>query len=92
MRPVSFHESEVNITAPGDPEIDPLPVVNVSWLSGHVGRISCWELSPSEWAEVAASGRVYLTVWGLVHPPVLLSAFLSDVVGEDSPVLKGTKP
>ena len=36
-------------------------------------RISCWELTPEEIAHVIHTGRVYLFVYGGLHPPVFVS-------------------
>lgn len=35
--------------------------------------VSCWEPTPDELAQLNAGGKIYLTVMGTQHPPVLLS-------------------
>lgn len=35
--------------------------------------VSCWKPTPEEWAEMKATGRVWLVVWGGGMPPVALS-------------------
>lgn len=50
-----------------------------------VRLISCWDLSPEEKAEIARTGKVWLSVWGRhTHPPVLVSGIRGHVIAEDA--------
>jgi hypothetical protein len=49
-----------------------LPVVRAQAGEQQV-LVSAWELNPAEVEEVARTGRIWLTVVGSSHPPVMLS-------------------
>ena len=43
--------------------------------AGDRTMTSCWRLEAAELAEVARTGRIYITVVGGVHPPIRPDAF-----------------
>ena len=57
----------VNQTWWGPGDIGDLPTAS---LDGR--KLSCWVLTPEELEEVKSTGRVWLSVWTSVHPPVLV--------------------
>ena len=62
--PVDFPGANLTLQPPpGVESVQPLRVF-------HNERclVSCWELSPEELAEVARTGRVFLSVWGPPYP------------------------
>ncbi len=66
--PVDFEESNFVFNKPDS-------MSDEECVSLHVHRdkeqsISCWELTPLELEEVAATGKVYLSIFGPGHPPV----------------------
>ena len=71
MKPVEFEESNHNLGAPKgqEKECGSLPVIKTD-----VGFTSCWELTDDEWLDIRNNGnKLWLTVCGEGHPPVLLS-------------------
>lgn len=71
-----IHFSEANAVLVGSPEdraagtVLDLPIHRLRDLDGAHHVISCWQLSPKEAAEVAATGRIWLRSWGVTHPPI----------------------
>ena len=63
--PVTFPESNFVWTGPSA-DIGDLPAYRDTV---NQETISCWELTEDELAEVARTGRVWLSVW-YRHPPV----------------------
>lgn len=60
MKPIEF-EGQNAVYAKDQPEYIPLPVCKLDGKEGEV--ISCWELTEEEKAEVARTGRLWLSVW-----------------------------
>ena len=60
--PISF--PHVNRTWWGPGDMGDLPV-----HQDETANVSCWKLTEQELEEVAATGVIWLTVWG-GHPPV----------------------
>jgi hypothetical protein len=76
-RPVTFPEANAVLT--GSPEdraagtVLDLPIHRCRDLDGAHHVVSCWELDNEEWAEVARTGRIWLTSWGQTHPPIAVA-------------------
>jgi hypothetical protein len=77
--PAHFTEANFVLGPPAGYEEDvvPLPVRRTS-----DGRsTSCWVLTPEEKAEIARTGKVWLSVWsGLGHPPVMVTGLKAEVI------------
>jgi hypothetical protein len=73
--PASFPESNEYLSRPAGLEnaVDPLSVACVSVGEGVEAIISCWKFSQEELDEVNRTGRVWLGVLGLDHPPVFVA-------------------
>lgn len=56
-----------------DEECTELPVARVLDQAGHYVQISCWQPSKEDLEDLANGGKVWLMVYGSVHPPVLLT-------------------
>lgn len=72
MIPVQFEQQNLELQPPPDMsngECSPLPVC-VSETAGRPVAVSCWEVTPEELQRIQETGRVWLLVWGDVHPPV----------------------
>lgn len=57
-KPISFPQQNT-IFGKGQEEYQPLPAFRSEHPHGHV--VTCWELDEQELAEVARTGRIYLT-------------------------------
>jgi hypothetical protein len=67
MQPIPFPEQN-DILHPGSTGAQTLPI-----FRDGLQIISCWQLTPEEMLEVAATGRVYVSVMTTVNiPPVLI--------------------
>lgn len=67
MKPVKFEDVNAKLIAPGYGE---LPVIQTK----DNGIVSCWEMSEEEKKkEFEKTGKIWLTVIGLKHPPVCMS-------------------
>lgn len=76
--PDDFPERNLLLVAPDGCEetVLPLPVFRDS---GQI--ISCWRLTADEIREIAATGVVWLSVWGgQTAPPVLVTGRKADVI------------
>jgi hypothetical protein len=75
MKPWNFAEANRLLEAPSNweshkhGECQPLPIYHDNGL-----MMSCWSLSWRERLRVLFSGRLWLTIVGDAHPPVVLSA------------------
>lgn len=77
MIPVDFDHVNKRFTKPEDwtdEECQPLPVHSGGWPDGHNVMTSCWKLSKEDLEEIQKTGVIWLSVWGHVMPPVLVSA------------------
>lgn len=54
-------------------ECEPLPVCVVTYPDGMMGMVSCWKLTHKELEEINKTGRIWLTILGSAHPPVIIS-------------------
>lgn len=70
-RGVKFPEADTLLGPPPGSTEEEVYSLPVKRLEGKV--ISCWELDPDEWAEVARTGRVWLQLWGSSMPPALVA-------------------
>jgi hypothetical protein len=70
--PCSFDESNHVLSAPPGIEGDcePLSVMVSQNDEGGQAFVSCWKLTAEELAEVNRTGRVWVIVWGALHPPI----------------------
>ena len=70
MKPTEF--SEANVMWTGQGNVGDL----ASWRSEEDGEISisCWKVGWWERIRLLRTGRVWLHVWTLDHPPVYMSA------------------
>ncbi|OJX99088.1 MAG: hypothetical protein BGP07_03245 [Rhizobiales bacterium 63-22] len=68
---INFPGSNMTLMPPGGAEnIDPLHT-----FTNGVCSVSCWQLSAEEIAEVARTGRIFLTVLsGRTQPPVFIGS------------------
>jgi len=66
MKPVEFENANAKLHAPGCGE---LPVIQTK----DNCLVSCWEMSEAEKKEFEKTGKIWLTVIGLKHPPVCVS-------------------
>lgn len=66
MNPVDFEDKNNILHAPG---CGNLPVIQTR----DNCIVSCWEMSEEEKKEFRKTGKIWLTVIGLKHPPVCLS-------------------
>ena len=72
MNPINFPEANHTLAAPAGMEksVLPLPICLFQYTDEFHSVISCWELSDAEREEVAHTGRVYVLVHGITHPPI----------------------
>lgn len=73
--PTSFEESNAALGKPPnmtDDQCGPLSVLQ-SEKDGYLINVSCWKLTQAELDEINKTGRVWLVVWGNVHPPVSIA-------------------
>lgn len=66
MKPVKFEDANGELTAPG---CGKLPVLQTR----DNCLVSCWEMSEKEKKEFEKTGKIWLSVISLKHPPVCLS-------------------
>lgn len=66
MKPVDFEEKNMILKAPGCGE---LPAIQTK----DNCIVTCWEMSEAERKEFDKTGRIWLSVIGLKHPPVCMS-------------------
>lgn len=66
MKPVKFEDANTKLTAPGCGE---LPAIQTK----DNCLVSCWEMSEEEKKEFEKTGKIWLSVIGLKHPPICLS-------------------
>lgn len=75
MFPTNFEESNLVLSKPPDmshEQCDPLSVWRGEQADGNTVVISCWKLTPEELEEVNKTGRIWLRIWGITMPPVVL--------------------
>jgi len=70
MKPINF--SKYTQILRGQ-QMDDLPALTTNYEGYGPAIISCWHLSFCEWLKLLFNRRVYLTVVGTHHPPVLLT-------------------
>lgn len=69
-RAIDFHGSNMVLHAPKGSEET---VGDLHTYTNRMCSVSCWELSAEELAEVAHTGRIFLSVFsGRTQPPVFL--------------------
>ncbi len=66
MKPVDFEDKNLVLTAPG---CGPLPALQTK----DNCIVTCWEMSEKEMKEFQKTGRIWLSVISLKHPPVCMS-------------------
>lgn len=69
--PIKFEGQNAELVGPKDDDtIQPLPV-----FRNGACCVSCWELTAEERAEIAASGRIFLSIFmGNTQPPVFIGS------------------
>ena len=75
MVPTSFDDSNDVLDKPPNmsrEECDPLNILRAATPSGHPVLISCWKLTRQELEEINRTGRIWLTIYGDMMPPVAL--------------------
>lgn len=82
MKPVSFHKFKVSYTHP-DPDIEPLPVLRVTYGNGYRGLVSCWKPSFRDILRILLGKPVYLTIFGYAQPPVSLCTSRDETIGTE---------
>jgi hypothetical protein len=73
--PIEFDQQNFIFDKPEsmtDEECVPLPV-HKTQNTDHPQFISCWQLDEKELAEVAKTGKIYLSVFGDGHQPVSIA-------------------
>lgn len=76
MKPVEFENANAKLTAPGCGD---LPVIQTR----DNCLVSCWEMSEKEKKEFEKTGRIWLSVISLKHPPVCLSVEQPYAIAKD---------
>lgn len=74
--PASFDESNDVLGRPVDMSDDdcaPLSIYRHVPDEGFPLMISCWKFTKEELDEINRTGRIWLTVYGVGHPPVHVS-------------------
>lgn len=66
MKPVDFEDKNMILKAPGCGELPALQTKDNC-------IVTCWEMSEKEKEEFEKTGRIWLSVIGLKHPPVCMS-------------------
>ena len=66
MKPVDFEDKNMTLSAPG---CGALPALQTK----DNCIVTCWEMSEEDKEEFAKTGRIWLSVIGLKHPPVCMS-------------------
>jgi hypothetical protein len=79
--PINFIGSNFTFQKPADMTEEECASLHVQKCKvlGAPASISCWELSDAEREEVAKTGRVWLTIVGAGHPPVMIGTEKPDV-------------
>lgn len=77
MEPISFHPNE--FTMHGFTDVADLQVVSVRYLNGVETFVSCWRMSLRDILNILRFRRIYLSIYGLRHPPVAISSSLEEV-------------
>jgi hypothetical protein len=79
--PIGFPEANITLGPPPTFEADVVPLPVRRTCDGQL--VSCWVLTPEEKAEIARTGKVWLSVWGgSSQPPVLVTGFKGQVIPE----------
>ena len=66
MKPVDFEDKNTILTAPGCGKLPALQTKDNC-------LVSCWEMSEEEKKEFEKTGKIWLSVISLKHPPICLS-------------------
>lgn len=66
MTPVKFKDANIKLTAPGCGE---LPAIQTR----DNCIVTCWKMSEEEKKEFEKTGKIWLSVIGLKHPPICMS-------------------
>lgn len=66
MKPVDFADKNLMLTAPGSGKLPALQTKDNC-------IVTCWEMSNKEKKEFEKTGKIWLTIIGLKHPPVCMS-------------------
>ena len=83
--PVTFDGATTVLTAPEGLEDRVLPLPVAATPDGDL--VSCWQLTDVEVREIARTGRIWLSVSGGQHPPILITGFRRDALRhEHAPV------
>jgi hypothetical protein len=69
-------ELEPNFTMLGNG----LDLANLHVISTEHTYVSSWQLSPEELELVQKTGRIYIAIWGIDHPPISVTARLEELV------------
>lgn len=76
MRPTQHPSNNDVLRAPAGVEIEscrPLAITRVTYGPEYMpGVVSYWQPSPEELALLNAGRPVYLSCWGMTHPPVAI--------------------
>jgi len=86
MKPIRTVNTDDILRKPkgmSEEECSDLPITRIHFGDGSQGVESCWQLSEWEIQEIVKTGRVYVTVIGTTHAPLLPSAFSCVVPEED---------
>lgn len=84
-QPVDFPGTNITMTAPEGQEDD---VQSVRAFRNERCCVTCWMLTEEEWAEVAKTGRIYLSIYGNGGmPPVYIGgeSVVREHVGQYGP-------
>jgi hypothetical protein len=73
--PVAFPGFNLTLTPPPGEEAN---VVDLPVCAGEGRYVSCWMPSVEELAEILATGRIWLSVWG--KPPVYVTGHRAEVL------------
>ena len=81
LRGIDFKQSNGSLGPPKgmtEDDVYTLPIHRST--DGKIVTVtSCWELSHEALREIQRTRKIYLQIWGMTHPPVLL---LTDAFGE----------
>lgn len=80
MKPISFHPQENVYTLPGNSEVMPLPVLQITFPEGGTGLASCWKPDWKDRLRILLGKPVYLLLWCPLQPPVSITT--DDILGE----------
>lgn len=73
ITPISFHKDELIFTLPGNSDVMPLPVLQVTFPEGGTGMVSCWKPSWRDRLRLFFGKPIYLILWFPAQPPVSLT-------------------